>query len=107
MLTARHHIDNIEKLWTAEIMEEINRARDNNETITFQKLLPLLLQAQKTIRAKPECRLHGKHCELETAKSHWAGPSCTDFSPMGQGKKLDGKTMVAMCAWLAHRRFLG
>ena len=67
------------------------------------------LTAGRLVLASTECQSawcakHGALCKARPAEVEVAGPTCTDFSPEGKRRGVDGPTMAVFWAWARLQR---
>ena len=62
----------------------------------------LVLASQE--RQSAWCAKHGALCKPQPAEVEVAGPTCTDFSPEGKRRGVDGPTMPVFWAWARLQR---
>lgn len=67
---------------------------------SFEALRERLLSKDIALKNAAFCLAAGKSVALEVGDVHFAGSPCTDFSVMGQQKKLAGPTAAAFLVWV-------
>jgi len=94
----------IESFFKPELADLLEYLKTHPES-TVPLLGPLVMTGL-TVKTCGACLRHGGTCPANSAKVHFAGTPCPDWSSCGQHKGAGGRTMVHFVAWVALRRAL-
>ena len=92
----------IQSFWKPSVAAELERLRQQGFGLNKELLMPLIKSNQST-QQSAFCIVHKRPCQVGTARMHWAGIPCTDWSPQGTRGKEDGNTFPAFAAWCGVR----
>ena len=98
------HVD-LMQAWVPSVQQMFANFAKRGLKTDFEDLVNAVKSESATC-TKQWCVHHQRRCEMRTAKTHWGGLPCVDWSPQGSRAKCSGSTICVFGAWASLRRQL-